>query len=198
VAVELLRETGLLPHVVSELAALDEAAWQETLRALAALQQPTLPLALATLLSRVRDRRAAHAVGRRLRYTIKEMDRAGWLLANLAAIRSAPELPWPRLQRVLIHDGVAELLTLHEAIAGPADPALAHCRERLAWPTERLNPAPLLDGSDLIAHGLEPGPDFAALLERIRDAQLNGQVATQTEALSLADRLLVEGLDAAP
>ena len=66
---------------------------------------------------------------------------------------------------------------------------VSFCRERLAWPAERLNPPPLLDGSDLIAHGLAPGPQFALLLEQIRDAQLNGEIHSQAEALALADRL---------
>ena len=130
------------------------------------------------------------SVGRRLRYTNKEIERTAWLLANRADIARAPQLPWPQLQRLLTHDGAAELLALHEAIAGPDDPALAFCRERLAWPAERLNPPPLVDGSDLIRHGLTPGPHFAALLEQIRDAQLNGEIHSRDEALALVDRLL--------
>jgi hypothetical protein len=131
----------------------------------------------------------ASSVGRRLRYTNKEIERTAWLLANLAVVAEAPETPWPRLQRVLTHDGAADLLALREALAGPTDPALAFCRERLAWPPERLNPAPLLDGSDLISHGLAPGPQFSELLEKVRDAQLNGQIATRKAALALVDRL---------
>jgi hypothetical protein len=90
---------------------------------------------------------------------------------------------------VLVHDGAAELLALREAIAGAEDPALAFCRQRLAWPPERLNPRPLLDGRDLIRHGLEPGPDFAAILDAVRDAQLMGQIKSRDEALALVDRL---------
>ena len=82
-----------------------------------------------------------------------------------------------------------ELLAIHEAAAGPADPALEFCRERLAWPADRLNPSPLLDGSDLIRHGLDPGPHFASLLEQARDAQLEGEIQTRDEALALIDRL---------
>ena len=101
-----------------------------------------------------------------------------------------PHLPWPKLQRILTHEGASELLALHEAISGSNDAALAYCRERLAWPAERLNPVPLVDGSDLIRHGLEPGPQFASLLEQIRDAQLNGEIRHRDEALALVDRLL--------
>ena len=63
---------------------------------------------------------AAHAVGRRLRYTNKETDRAAWLLGNHAAIAVAPQSDWPRLQRLLINEGATDLLALHKAMAGPA------------------------------------------------------------------------------
>ena len=79
---------------------------------------------------------------------------------------------------MLVHDGASELVALYTAIAGPDDAALAFVRERLAWPPEKLNPPPLIDGSDLIRHGLAPSPDFARLLETVRDAQLHGEIET--------------------
>jgi hypothetical protein len=111
------------------------------------------------------------------------------LLANRPEIAAAAELAWPRLQRLLTHEGTDELIALHAAIAGTSDAALAFCRERLAWPPERLNPPPLVDGSDLIRHGLKPGPQFSDLLEHARDAQLNGEIRTRDEALAFIDRL---------
>jgi hypothetical protein len=101
----------------------------------------------------------------------------------------APSVPWPKLQRLLVHDGAAEIVALLETITEPDDAALAYCRERLALPAERLNPPPLVDGADLIRHGLTPGPEFSALLEQVRDAQLGGQIASKDEALLLVDRL---------
>ncbi len=190
-ALALLRDTKLLPHVLPEVAALPSAAFNETAGILAALQKPTLPLALAVLLASLPTPHSSFPVslGRRLRYTNKEIERTGWLLANRPAIAEAAQLPWPRLQRLLTHEGAAELIALHEAMAGSADSALDFCRERLAWPAERLNPPPLIDGSALIAHGLKPGPHFASLLECVRDAQLNGEIRTRAEALAFTDRL---------
>jgi hypothetical protein len=46
-----------------------------------------------------------------------------------------------------------------------------------------------LDGADLIRHGLTPGPQFSALLDRVRDAQLAEEITTKDEALLLVDRL---------
>jgi tRNA nucleotidyltransferase/poly(A) polymerase len=204
VAVRLLLETKLLSQVLPELAAVCSADFDEMLRILGALDEPTLPLALAALLSvvaivpganvdpspQVRGKQSvAQIVGRRLRFANKETERAAWLLASRPLLAAAPQLPWPQLQRILIHDGVQELLALQQAIAGPDDAALAFCRERLAWPSERLNPPPLVDGAELVRHGLKPGPQFSQLLDQIRDAQINGEIQSRAEALALVDRL---------
>jgi poly(A) polymerase len=192
-ALQLLRESNLLAQVLPEVGDLPDTAFNETKQVLTALKQPSMSLTLAALLlPSPRSSLLAPILGRRLRYTNKEVDRAVWLLANEPAIARAHELPWPKLQRLLTHDGTHELLALHEAIAGPDDPSLAFWRERLAWPTERLNPRPLVDGSTLIHHGLTPGPHFSDLLEQVRDAQLNGEINSQQEALTLIDRLRAE------
>jgi tRNA nucleotidyltransferase/poly(A) polymerase len=188
VALRLLRESNLLSHVLPEVADLPDDAWQQTLDRMARLNSPTLPLALAALLLSVDDV-DVHDVGRRLRYTNKESDRAAWLLNNLVTVAHAPSAGWPKLQRVLVHDGANELVALADSFSEASDEALNFCRERLAWPAERLDPPPILDGADLICHGLTPGPQFSALLEEIRDAQLNGQIATREDALAFVDRL---------
>jgi poly(A) polymerase len=189
-ALKLLRESNLFVQVLPELSALSDTDFDETIRVLTALQQPTISLAIAALLFVAPSSSLLGPIlGRRLRYTNKEVDRTAWLLTNEPAIAEAPQLPWPKLQRLLTHDGTLELLALHEAIASPHDPALAFCREHLAWPAERLNPRPLIDGSTLIHHGLTPGPHFSDLLEQVRDAQLNGEINSQQEALDLVDRL---------
>ncbi len=193
VALALLRELRLLPHVLPEVAVLDDGKFQTAQRRLAALKSPTLALAVAALHLDVAQPThgpsVASCVGRRLRFTNKETERTAWLLGHADAIGHAPQLPWPRLQRLLIHEGAAELVALREAVAGLGDATAAFCRERLAWPAERLNPPPLVDGGDLIALGLAPGPKFAPLLERIRDAQLNGEIHSRDEVLALAQRL---------
>jgi poly(A) polymerase len=190
-ALELLREANLLPHVLPEVAAYRADEWRQAtdrLERIGRLEAPSLSLGLAALLL-PRTPSDITKVGRRLRYTNKELERAAWLVANLGTIARASQVPWPQLQRVLIHDDAKELLELLHAITGPTNPALAFVRERLAWPPERLNPPPLIDGAALIRHGLTPGPEFAELLEKVRDAQLNGEISTPQQALALADRL---------
>jgi tRNA nucleotidyltransferase/poly(A) polymerase len=191
-ALRLMRESDLLAHVLPEVAGLPAELWQQTLIRLGRLHSPTLPLALAALVLAVDDADVG-AMGRRLRYTNKEIERTSWLIGHLMTAAHAAAAPWPKLQRILVHDGAGELVALLETVSDPDDAALAFCRERLAWPAERLNPPPLVDGAGLIQHGLAPGPQFSALLEQIRDAQLNGEIHTREEALALADRLRAPG-----
>ena len=122
-----------------------------------------------------------------MRYTNREAERAAWLLTNLRHIAKVEQTPWPVIQRLLIHTGAWELIELHEAVRGGADEASDYCRAKLALPETELNPAPLLDGADLISHGVKPGPEFSVLIARIRDAQLEGKVCDKDEALALID-----------
>ena len=63
----------------------------------------------------------------------------------------------------------------------------------LSLPPEELNPPPLLTGDDLVAHGVPRGKQYVALLEAVRDAQLEKQIHTKAEALALVDRLRAAG-----
>src|SRR4051794_34245835 len=159
-ALDLLRETNLLPQVLPALANTPDEAFADVKRILHALKKPTLATVFALLLKAGGPK----DLGRDLRFTNREIERATWILTHCPLAADAQNLPWPTLQRILTHEGASELLALHEAISGPDDNALAFCRERLAWPAERLNPLPLVDGNDLIRHGLAPGPQFSALL----------------------------------
>jgi poly(A) polymerase len=48
----------------------------------------------------------------------------------------------------------------------------------------------LINGDDLCALGLTPGPEFRRLLEAVEEAQWEGQVATRDQALALVRRLI--------
>jgi tRNA nucleotidyltransferase/poly(A) polymerase len=193
---ELLRELGLLPHVLPELEAVAQAAdskssnWIATLRVLEALAEPSFPLALAAALHDSQDNWPAQKAGWRLRLSNKEIERADWILQVLPLLRCAHEQPWPRVQRALVDEVAAEAVALLEAVEGADHAAVRFCREKLALPDDQLNPPPLLTGEDLIAHGLQPGPQFAQLLEQVRDAQLEGRIADAEGALRLVDVLI--------
>jgi hypothetical protein len=145
-------------------------------------------LAFAALLHGMCDPQQARTLGRRLRWPNRDIDRTAWLIAELPAMLAAAELPWPRLQRLLAHDGAHELLALAASKLPPDDAGLTRCRRQLALPVEQWNPPPLVTGDDLQSHGLKPGPHFAPLLDHLRDEQLEGRLQTRDEALAAAKR----------
>ena len=103
-------------------------------------------------------------------------------------VEAAGSIPWPRLQRVLTHEGAEELLALATATWGANHAGVQACRERLSLPAAQLNPEPLLTGDDLVAQGLRPGRYFGELLEFVRDAQLEQQICNREQALELANQ----------
>lgn len=69
-----------------------------------------------------------------------------------------------------------------------ADAANAIASEMNAWydSEEGACPPPLIDGGDLIELGVEPGPLFREVLDRVYDAQLEGRVQDRDAAVEMA------------
>jgi poly(A) polymerase len=191
-AVALLRKVGLLNVLLPELSEATPTAIATTQRVLEALAEAEFPLALAGLLHAVVEPAACLEIGRRWKLANRETERTHWLLEKQRSLVNASQTPWPKLQRLLIAEGIEDLLALHAAIAhSAAQPAtyVDYCRELLKKPPEELNPAPLITGDDLITHGVPRGKLYRWLLDAVRDAQLEKQVTTRAEALALVDRL---------
>jgi poly(A) polymerase len=213
VAMDLLTQVGLiraiLPDLMGEHGAVGEAkddAWQHALRMLESLPtQPSFALALACLLaSAVRpgieaksstEKQASALAGqicRRLKLSVADRERVEWLVANQHRLCEAESLPMSALKRTLWHPGIGELLELHraEAVADGKSPGhVEYCETKLAeWGEAQLNPPALITGNDVQALGLRPGPRFKLLLDKVRDAQLDGVVATRKNALEFLAR----------
>jgi len=201
-AVELLLETGLLAATLPELLPLVARSerWEFTLRVLAQLESPSLPLTLAVLFHQAADSphlsedsaRLCEAACLRWKLANRVEELAVWLVRQQQALRGARQARWAQMQRLLIRPEIHELVALESAVltvAGAPTDDLQFVREKLELPPEILNPAPLVTGDDLIAHGVPRGPLYKSLLDAARDAQLEGTVCSQQEALELIDRL---------
>lgn len=191
--VMLLHESGLLRPLlpgVADLAEQDATAWQALLACLQRMESPSLSVAFAALMRHADDLSYVRAQGREFRFTNKEIERTSWLLEKLETVERATTLPWPQLQRVLVQEGAADLLSLASAIWGAAHEGVKTCQQRISLPEEQLNPEPLVTGDDLVAHGLQPGKYFGELLDFVRDAQLENQITDQQQALRLVERWL--------
>jgi poly(A) polymerase len=207
-AVRLCRQLGLLDHVLPEVTAstgvADDAEWTHTLDVLDALPDPTFELAAAALLHRLPStsttRRGTHdlhtvpAVCRRLKLSNQELEAIAWLVANQHALDAAPELPLAQLKRLLAHPLAGDLVKLIRAQvdAANADATAINFVETYlrTTPREEIDPPELLTGDDLICLGCRPGPHFKSLLTRVRDAQLEGRLATSAEAIEFVRPLL--------
>jgi poly(A) polymerase len=154
------------------------------LSALRLLQEPSFELAFAMLL---RDVPNVEAICRRLKLSNDELERTAWLVRQQDALREPDELSLAQLKRLLAHPFSDDLLALTRAtlLAEQAElkPVLFCERFLETTSAEDLNPPPLVTGDDLIALGLKPGPQFKQLLEEVRDAQLNGELADRDAAL---------------
>lgn len=193
-AVRLLLETGLAKPVLPEILPLDDARrrkLEHALQVLAVLHDPAFPVAMAALVGEAADAAAATAIGFRWRLSNREIDRLAWLIQHRNALCDARAKPWSTLQKIMIAEGIDDLLLLHEATlradGGDLD-EIQWCRAMRARPAAELNPPPLLTGNDLMAHGIPSGPLFRTLLDVVRDAQLDGRAQNKEQALTLVDQ----------
>jgi poly(A) polymerase len=192
-AVELLRDTGLLAATLPEVGQPPD----RVLRVLAALERPSFSLGLAALFrlaADTPDEAAAlcESASGRLKLSNDITDLAVWLVRNQCALRGARSAAWAKMQRLLIRPEIQELVALEAAVLaveGLPGEDLEFVREKLALAPEVLNPPPLLTGDDLIRHGVPRGPLYKTLLDRVRYEQLEGRIVSQQEALELVDRL---------
>lgn len=77
-------------------------------------------------------------------------------------------------------------------LVGVTDPSLAAdvSRDLDELQASGLSPDPYLNGNDLIAENMEPGPRFKSILDAVYDAQLEGRIKNRDAAIALARSLL--------
>lgn len=192
--VRLLRSSGLLRVILPELEPHDppqEELWETNCRVLHALREPGFPVAFAALCRRRIAVGQVSRICRRLRMSNQQRDEIVWLLQHDGVLQDADRKPWSQVQPILISPWIEDLLKLSEAeaVVYQRDTrGLEWCRERLRWPSEQLNPPPLVRGDDLIALGIPRGPAYSQLLQKARTAQLDGVFMTREEALAWLQR----------
>jgi len=195
--IELLDRSKLLTVILPEASRWCASAGEERdtwLRIQDVLADPTFPVALAALLRPLvhGDTDIVERLCRRWKLSNDETRRASWMIANENTLRRARQTDWPRLQRILIAPDIDELVQLATAIEQESTGGTAEtdfCRDRLQLDSDQLNPPLLVTGDDLITHGVRVGKEFRVLLDAVRDAQLNKQIANREEAIQLVDRL---------
>ena len=126
---------------------------------------------------------------RRFRFSNEETDQILALIENHMRFADAPRMKASTLKRFFRLDNFPEHLALHRMDCLAAHRNLEiwnFVRERYeSIPEEDVRPKPLLTGRELIAAGYTPGPAFKEVLRVVEDAQLEGSITTQEEAMAL-------------
>ena len=220
----LLDESGLLRHVLPEIAAMkgveqpaefhpEGDVFVHTLLLLENLPQPCpLTLAWGALLHDVGkpptfrvapDRirfddhaevgvKMAEEICRRLRFSNDETEQILALVDNHMRFGHVNRMKESTLKKFLRMPGFDEHLALHRADSLASHRNLSTYefiqQKRAEIPAEKMRPAPLVTGEDLIAQGHVPGPKFREILGAVEDAQLEGRVTVRDAALEFVRR----------
>ncbi|MBN1902957.1 CCA tRNA nucleotidyltransferase [Candidatus Sumerlaeota bacterium] len=136
----------------------------------------------------------AGQICRRLKFSNADRTAIMDLVARHMHFVSVPEMKTGTLRRFLSHPNIMEDLELHRAdcLASHGDFSnYTFCMEKIReFHSEKKEfiPPPLLTGEDLKKEGYKPGPLFKKILNRIQEAQLEGEIDTREKALELVKR----------
>lgn len=123
----------------------------------------------------------------RLRFSNEEIDQITALVKNHMRFGDIKHMRESTLKRFLRLPYFDEHLALHrmDCLSSHCDLSLYQfAKERYeAAPIESIQPKLLLTGRELIAAGYRPSPRFKKMIEAAEDAQLEGVISTQEEAL---------------
>ncbi|HEX5411347.1 MAG TPA: CCA tRNA nucleotidyltransferase [Terriglobia bacterium] len=182
--------------------------WTHTLMMLGGLKNPKPTLALGVLLHdvgkprtfAVRERirfdnhvevgaKMAEEICKRLRLPLRDTERVVELVRHHLRFKDFPQMRRSTQIRFLRMPGFEEHLELHRldclASHGKLDNYQLATRMLGELPAEKIRPLRLLTGIDLIREGYKPGPVFKQMLQAVEDAQLEGEIQTQADALRL-------------
>ncbi len=129
----------------------------------------------------------AQDICERLRFSSHDAEQVLALVDNHMRFSHATRMNQSTLKKFLRMPGFEEHLALHRADSLASHGNLStyeFVRAKLAEiPPEKIRPAALVTGDDLIAAGYLPGPRFREILEAVEDAQLEGRLLSRDNAL---------------
>jgi poly(A) polymerase len=184
--------------------------WVHTLMMLEGMRSPSKTLALGVLFHDVGKPRTfsvrerirfdghvevgtamAEEICARLRMPTRDTERVVELVRHHLRFKDFPRMKRSTQMRFLRMEGFDEHLELHRLDCLSSHRNLENyemARKMLAeTPAEKIKPAPLMNGDDLIARGYTPGPAFKDILRAVEDAQLEGKIHTREDALQLLE-----------
>jgi len=131
------------------------------------------------------------AVCRRLRFSNDDTGRILALIDNHMRFAHVLQMKESTLKKFLRMPQFDEHLELHRLDCQASHAILTayeFAKEKLASiPPEKMRPAPLVTGDDLIAAGYRPGPLFKEILTAVEDGQLEGRLQSKEEAMQFVE-----------
>ena len=132
------------------------------------------------------------AICRRLRFSNDETEQILALIDNHMRFAHVLQMKESTLKKFLRMPEFDEHLELHRMDCQASHGVLTaydFAKEKLATiPPDRMRPAPLVTGDDLIAAGYSPGPRFKEILSAIEDGQLEGRFTSKEDAMEFVTR----------
>ncbi len=129
----------------------------------------------------------AEAILRRLRYPNQVIGTVSAMVARHMRFMAVQQMRTARLKRFMSEPFFDQEMELHRLDCASSNGLMdnyTYVQEKAAeFAAEPLIPAPLVNGGDLIALGLRPGPRFKELLDAIQVEQLEGRVKERGAAL---------------
>jgi poly(A) polymerase len=134
----------------------------------------------------------AEALCRRLRFANDDTDQILALIDHHMRFGQIMQMKESTLKKFLRMPRFEEHLDLHRMDCQASHGILSayqFAHEKLASiPPEKMRPAPLVTGDDLIAAGYVPGPRFKEILSAVEDGQLEGRLQSREEAVQFVAR----------
>lgn len=195
VGLELLRLTNLHRHI---LPSLQDAEWAPLAKLLQARERFEFETSLTLLIMALHVDQPArdqtlHGLTKRWRLSNEEVRRIRSAMRWHGVVMDAEKKPWSAVQPVLVDRDIDAIMSVARCVitANQQDRSgYERCLQALAWQPQQLDPCPLLSGDDLKAAGYRPGRQFKDALQAVRAAQLDGEIDSGQQALSLAAKYL--------
>jgi len=134
----------------------------------------------------------AEEICERLRFSNHDASQVLALVDNHMRFGHVTRMKESTLKKFLRLPGFEEHLALHRADSLASHGNLSTyelVRAKLAEiPPEKIRPAALVTGDDLIASGYAPGPRFREILDAVEDAQLEGRLLSRDAAIEFVRR----------
>ena len=136
--------------------------------------------------------RMAEEIGHRFRMSNGDIEQIMALVANhlrFADVKNMKESTFKRFIRLPKFDEHLELHRMDCLSSHGILDLYGYTREKMAHlPPGQVRPAPLINGNDLLAAGYVQGPRFKEILSAVEDAQLEGRLHSNEEAVDFVLR----------